>query len=699
MGTAGYMSPEQVRGQAVDHRTDIFALGAILFEMLSGRRAFKEETLADTMSAILREDTSDISQLVPAAPPALYRIVRRCLEKNREHRFQSASDLAFALEALSDPGTPASVASSARGGGWSRMAATVGKRADFRYRKTIIATIACAVVLVIAYRFRPATPLPQVSSVVQLTKSGRARNNQPILTDGPRVYYEATGPMVTDWQLRQLLLNGDEDVPVETPPGQFYVRGLSPDGSEFVAVTSRLEPSPVWRFPVAGGSARRVGNLVANDVVWSHDGTQFAYANGNRLFLARSDGTSSRLLATLPDASAAIDHVRWSPDDQHLRVTLNAAGPGGSVREPIKQTLWSVGADGHGLRELHFNWTGNPMECCGDWTADGRYFVFKSEREGAANLWALQEKSDWWRRASPDPIRLTSGPVDYYQPVPSRDAKKILAIGVEPLGELVRYDSTRDDFVPFLGGRSLSHVSFSNDRKWVAYVTYPEGTLWRARSDGSEPLQLTAPPLRVGLSRWSPDDKQITFHAIQPGQTWKSFVISSEGGIPEPFPSEPISEACPDWMPDQDALIYSRSWGAENPALYLFDRRSGHSGKIPGTDGLYAPIWSPDGRYLSAVDAPTEQLLLLDLKSGKRTQIAGPVEWQTWSPDSQYIYFVKFGTKWIARVHVPDGREEPVLEIPFRMATWPFKLAPDGSLILFRERGRYDIYSLALSAQ
>lgn len=176
-------------------------------------------------------------------------------------------------------------------------------------------------------------------------------------------------------------------------------------------------------------------------------------------------------------------------------------------------------------------------------------------------------------------------------------------------------------------------------------------------------------------------------------------MISADGGLPEPFPSEPISEACPDWMPDTDALIYSRSWGAENPALYLFDRRSGRSEKIPSTDGLFAPIWSPDGRYLSAVDAPTERLLLVDLKSGKRTQIAGPVEWQTWSADSQYIYFMNFGRNWLSRVHVPDGRQEQVLEIPFRLAPWPFKLAPDGSLILLRERGRNDIYSLSLATQ
>ncbi|MGA3210166.1 MAG: serine/threonine-protein kinase, partial [Terriglobales bacterium] len=104
MGTLGYMSPEQVRGQEVDSRADIFAFGAIFYEMLTGKRAFQKPTSADTMGAILSQDPPGISQILPATPPALQRVVQRCLEKNREQRFQSASDLAFALEALSDSG-------------------------------------------------------------------------------------------------------------------------------------------------------------------------------------------------------------------------------------------------------------------------------------------------------------------------------------------------------------------------------------------------------------------------------------------------------------------------------------------------------------------------------------------------------------------------------------------------------------------
>jgi eukaryotic-like serine/threonine-protein kinase len=104
MGTAGYMAPEQVRGEVADHRADLFALGAILYETLAGKRVFQKPTSAETMTAILKEDPPVISQVAHATPPALQRVVHRCLEKNPERRFQSASDLAFALEALSDAG-------------------------------------------------------------------------------------------------------------------------------------------------------------------------------------------------------------------------------------------------------------------------------------------------------------------------------------------------------------------------------------------------------------------------------------------------------------------------------------------------------------------------------------------------------------------------------------------------------------------
>jgi Tol biopolymer transport system component len=704
MGTVGYMSPEQVRGQEADYRADFFAFGAILYEMLCGQRAFRKPTAADTMSAILSEDPPSISQSHATIPLALQRVVQRCLEKSREQRFQSASDLAFALESLSDSAMLAAPSIRTRPRWW-RNPARVGP----------ILGIAAVAVLGLAYLFRPPMPLPQVGRIVQLTKSGGARPGEPLYTDGPRVYYQWNGPLATDWQLRQVLLNSDQDTPVAISAGQFRVRGLSPDGTEFVAISFIAGQPTVWRIPVAGGSLRRVGNLLADDIAWSHDGSSFAYVRGKQLFVAKTDGTSSRLLATAPEVSAQtdhvrwptsapqvspqLDHIRWSPDDRQLRFTLISAGAGGSLVFQTKQSLWEVAADGRDLHELRFNWPANAMACCGDWTLDGRYFVFESDRDGTSNLWALQDKSEWWRRANRDPVQLTFGPVNYDQPVPSRNGNSIFAIGVQPAGELVRYDAERKAFVPSLGGRSISHLTFSPDRQWLVYVAYPEGTLWRARSDGTEPLQLTFPPLRVFSPCWSADGERIAFLGMQHGQLSKNFVIPVGGGNPEPFPAESLSQSSPTWMPGRDALVYSRAYEAEHPALFLFDRQLGRSEKIPGTEGLYGPAWSPDGRYMMASDASTDRLLLVDLKSRNRTEIAGPAAWPAWSADSQYIYFVRWGINWIFRVRVPEGREEKILEVPFRVAPWPFTTAPDGSLILLREYGRHDVYSLSLSLQ
>jgi len=135
-------------------------------------------------------------------------------------------------------------------------------------------------------------------------------------------------------------------------------------------------------------------------------------------------------------------------------------------------------------------------------------------------------------------------------------------------------------------------------------------------------------------------------------------------------------------------------------ALYRMELGTRQSQRIPGTDGLYNPLWSPDGRWLAASDAKSERLLLVDLKSGKRTQLTRPAQFPVWSADSQYIYYpAHYSTDEhaIFRVHVPDGAEERFLDVNFRAASASFGLAPDGSLVISREHGHYDVYALSLA--
>ena len=210
------------------------------------------------------------------------------------------------------------------------------------------------------------------------------------------------------------------------------------------------------------------------------------------------------------------------------------------------------------------------MECCGAWTPDGRYFVFRSRREGVSNLWAVEEKSSWWQRTNHNPVQLTFGPMNYYQPLPSRNGKTIFAIGTLPSGELVRYDKKKKTFLPVLAGLSARHLEFSRDGQWIAYVTVPERTLWRARSDGSDAFQLTFPPLDVdSRPHWSRDGKRIVFAARRPGELMRLYTVSAEQGNPEMLgSSEAHSQATPDWMPGENSLIYGRVPGVDNPVRH-----------------------------------------------------------------------------------------------------------------------------------
>ncbi len=216
MGTVGYMSPEQVRGKAVDHRTDIFAFGTILYEMVTGKQTFRKPTSADTMSAILNEDPPSISSIQPATPPGLQRVVHRCLDKDPDQRFHSAHDLAFALEALTDSAITTPTGSHAPAGtGWSR-------------RQKLFAGITGITVLALgglAYLMLRPEPAPKVSNYVQLTHDGKYK--VLVGTEGSRLYFAVASP---EYQgMEEMSTSGGEPkkLPNLLPPG-FYPLSLSP---------------------------------------------------------------------------------------------------------------------------------------------------------------------------------------------------------------------------------------------------------------------------------------------------------------------------------------------------------------------------------------------------------------------------------------------------------------------------------------
>jgi len=221
-------------------------------------------------------------------------------------------------------------------------------------------------------------------------------------------------------------------------------------------------------------------------------------------------------------------------------------------------------------------------------------------------------------------MQLTTGPMSSYGPVPSLDGKQLFIGGRQPRIEIVRYDSASKTFVPFLKGVSAEGLAFSRDRKWVAYVSYPEGALWRSATDGSQRLQLSAPSMRASLPRWSPDGKRIAFMSSQAGQPERIFVVDADGGAPQQITSGKDGAYDPSWSPDGNSLAFGRNFmqGSRKLDIEILNLATHGSSILPGSEGLWSPRWSPGGRYISALSADVRGLLLFDWQSRTWTPLA-----------------------------------------------------------------------------
>jgi len=676
MGTVGYMSPEQVRGKNADHRSDIFALGTILYEMVTGKQTFRKPTSAETMTAILNEEPPSISQITPAAPPGMQRVVHRCLEKDPEQRFHSAHDLAFALQALSDSAITTPSGSHARESG------------SFSSRRVVIAGVAIAILVgaaVLAYSLLRPEPAPRLSNFVQLTHDGQPKSLGAI--DGSRLYLSVSAP---DYQgMAEMSAEGGEwkKLPI-LPSANMVPLELSPAKSEFLVKDGHGVPAtgPLWTIPALGGSPRRLGDIEAQNAAWSPDGKWLAYSNQRDLFISKADGAEPGKILT---AWNFVRSLVWSPDGYSLRFDVFRYG---GLSE-----LWEVSSDGRNPHPLLSGWHNPPNECCGRWTADGKYFLFLSNGQ----IFSLPRRPGFLRPAA-KPVQLTSSPTPLDPPVQSADGKKLFVVGLTRRGELSRYDSKTGQFSRFLGGMSAEYVALSHDAQSVAYVSYPEGTLWRMKRDGSERVQLTYPPAQAMLPRWSPDDKTIAFFTMSTNQQARMYKVSADGVTPQLLlPNDTSPQVDPTWSPDRNKILFGGLANDPQSAIRVLDLSTNQISVVPGSQGLYSPRWSPDTRYIVAISGDSKRLLSFDATTGKWTDLVtlGNPGWPSWSKDGKYVYFIDgSGAGAVVRIRISDRKSEQVLDLKtFNTAgfygSW-LGLDEDDSLILLRDTGSYDIYSL-----
>ena len=677
MGTVGYMSPEQVRGKTADHRSDIFAFGTILYEMATGKQTFRKPTSAETMTAILNEDPQSISQIAPASPPGLQRVVHRCLEKSPEQRFQSASDMAFALEALSDSGSS------------SVVAMNQGSRSRWVWVAGTAVIVAVAAAMIAWWRTPPAAPV--VELVAQLTDDGEPKAGK-LVSDGSRVYFNE-GP-TGSWKIAQVSVSGGRTASVDTTVANPGIVGMASDGSGLLALVRGPDFTgyPVWSIPLPAGEPRRLGNADVQGAGLFPDGRVLLVIERD-LYIADKDGSNPRKLFS---AAGNVGAPSVSPDGRQIVfATIDASGAG---------SLVELAADGAGSHTIV---TASLDEKLGDgaWSSDGKYFLYRIEHGRGSDLWALPMQTGIFHRST-KPIRLTNGPLLYFSVCPSRDGKQIFAIGTKRRGELVRYDMQSHQFVPFLSGISAIDTTFSQDGQWVTYVSYPDHSLWRSRSDGTERKQLTYPPMEVAYPSISPDGTKATFETSNN----ETFMVSMEGGVPQKIERQ-HGDVGTSWSPDGNFLILAsflegKHLGDKNTGgMQTFDVRTGKTSPVLSTQVVFGVQWINQDTLVAANDTATK-FLTYDFKTQKWSDlvVGNFTSWYL-SPDRKFLYFTTGGADPnVKRLRVADHQIETITSLKnlrrvvdsVEMGGTQVNVAPDGSPVFTRDIGSQEIYALTV---
>jgi Tol biopolymer transport system component/DNA-binding winged helix-turn-helix (wHTH) protein len=546
------------------------------------------------------------------------------------------------------------------------------------------------------YWFRPPPEL-HVTGYNPITHDGRGK--EVVATDGSRIYLNED--FAPD-RIKEVAISGGEVVPIKVPLPAAGLWGFSPDGSDFFVWSDDRGHQSLWSVQVPGGSIRHLVDGSTRSEALSPDGKSIVYSTPDyEIMVSNSDGTGAHRLFAAEDhkSGSNTDGLVWSPDSSRIRFTRDGK-------------LWEMNAKGEGLHELLPGWRPEATLCCGRWTPDGRFFLFLLQDNlnhpflPGNQLWSVQERPEGLGHSPGNPIQMTSGPLRWATPVPSKDGKKVFARGIILRGELVRYDAKSQQLQPWLGGISAEFVSYSPGGDSIAYVTFPEGVLWRANRDGSAPVQLTSPPLYPLNPHWSPDGTRILFFCADGKGRVKSYIVPAKGGPPEPLlPEDREDQIEPYWSPDGNKIVFS--WpsghrGNTNKILRVLDLKSRQVVTLPGSKGMWSPRWSPNGRYIAALNS-SGGISVFDFQTGLWSELQkGERDFPTWSSDSRSVYFLWTldAVPGLYRVPVSGGNPERIVDLKgFRFAgavgSW-MGLDPADTPMLLRDTGSDDIYALTV---
>lgn len=694
MGTAAYMSPEQAEGRAIDHRTDIFSLGVLLYEMAAGSRPFTGETSMAVISSILKDTPPSLAEVRPDLPPNLDRIVRRSLAKDPSRRYHSALDLRNDLEdlqaQLTSPVAPAVVARPWRG---------VRSRVWLAAAAVVVAAGLSSYVLA-PRRGANETAVPPHATFTQLTSQPAAELFSSLSPDGKWVVYAGEGDGNRDIFLQsttgQTPINLTKDSPADDDQPAF-----SPDG-ERIAFRSSRDGGGIFVMGRTGEAVRRVTRGGFNPA-WSPDGSQLVYTAVRTELKpqnAEQRGQPMVVSASGGEPRVLLDQVammpKWSPRGLRIAVA-GVAFTGATVRAEGTANIATVSAAGGDFvpvtDDAFLNW--NPV-----WAPGGDFLYFLSNRGGSMNVWriAIDEASG---RPSGQPQPITSPAAFAAHLSISADGRRLAYSAVLETQNIERLalDPAREVFsepaAVTTGSRFWANPDPSPDGEWVVFYSQvgPEGDLYVARADGSGNLrQLTSDTAIDRVPRWSPDGRWIATFSDRRGDL-HVWLIRPDGSDLRQVTRTQASVAA--WSPDGLRLAVTRQGGNADPiSASIIDPHAPLDAPTTNVDLPLAPAphprfapnsWSPDGRWIAGQNgftAPGISIYAVESRSFERLTEFG--EWPVWLPDSRRILFVSRGREF----HILDTRTKQTRMIfsVARDTLGPPRLTRDGRTAFFSRR-------------
>lgn len=698
MGTVGYMAPEQVKAQPVDHRADIFALGCVLYEMISGRRPFERGSAAETMTAILRDEPPDLVRDNGAVPASFEPIVRHCLEKRPEERFQSARDLAFALQSLGT-GSAISQASGA-------VPAASGAGLRMRRRPSPTAVVVAAGLAIAAFAagraigHQPAAAggVLAIERFQQVTDIAGVETSPTLSPDGKTLaYVSATNGTLQIYSQRV----GSRTSVALTSGSSNITPAFSPDG-ERIAFRSDRDGGGIFLMSSSGESITRVSDEGFSPS-WSPAGHEIVVARGTFVSPTDVSSTAEGLLAIDVRSGKKREVIRsgqalqpaWSPRGH--RIAYFALRPNTGQRD-----LFTVAADGSDADGSAVEVTNDaPLDWSPTWSPSGEFLYFSSNRGGTMNLWRvpIDERSG---RILGEPEAVTtpsnwSGMMSF-----SRDGLTLAFASLDWRSTLLRqrFDAAREETIgpptPLLrGSRPIRDHAISPDGQWIAFnETAAREDLFMARVDGREYRRLTDDAARDRGPAWSPDGQRIVFYSDR-GGAYDLWSIRPDGSQLQQVTTNSNANF-PVVSPDGKRLAVA-GLNAKGLAILPMTAvgQAVQPTEPPMAEGLsFWPLsWSRDGSrilgFAMLAQGTVQSMSVYDIGAKRYRQIGGLEDgnfaWPEWLEDGRR--FLNRTTSGVALVNASTGARKMLTSVRGYSIGKSLSVAADNTWYSYTETG------------